>query len=266
MASASLIIIILSLILFFVIILNKESYINFNVDTSYLLLDKNLINNNNKYQIPKLLSQTYHTKEKIPQHIKDLLSKYTEDYQYILLNDSEGLSFLKKYFNVLVIEKYNSLKGPHKADLLRYCWLYINGGIYLDIKTLLIKPLSEIINHSKITNVDQIYTVKSYVTDDSIYQGFIATSPRNIIFLFLIDKIIKTNSIFYLIDYLIFTKQMYNAIEYFKDKQDITLFTEKCENKNENNKDLIDRYNHYCYLLDSNNNKLLNIRDPTYPW
>ena len=55
------------------------------------------------------------------------------------------------------------------------------GGIYLDIKTELIKPLNEIFNKN------YTYSVLSIVRD-TIYQGVIATPPGNPIFL----KLIKT--------------------------------------------------------------------------
>ena len=39
----------------------------------------------------------------------------------------------KKYLISSVKETFRKLKGAHKADLFRYCYLYKFGGIYLDI-------------------------------------------------------------------------------------------------------------------------------------
>jgi mannosyltransferase OCH1-like enzyme len=38
----------------------------------------------------------------------------------------------------LIVEKFNSIKGgAHKADLFRYYYLYINGGVFLDSDAML---------------------------------------------------------------------------------------------------------------------------------
>ena len=84
--------------------------------------------------IPNNLFQTYFNKEIIPDYIFKNIELYAKNYKYFLLDDNDALIFLNKYFKYKIVNKFNSLKlGAHKADLLRYCLLYIYGGIYIDI-------------------------------------------------------------------------------------------------------------------------------------
>ena len=57
------------------------------------------------------------------------------NYKYYLYDDNECREFIKQNFSDDVVNAFDKLKpGAYKADLWRYCILYINGGIYLDIK------------------------------------------------------------------------------------------------------------------------------------
>ena len=62
-------------------------------------------------------------------------------------------------------------KGAHRADLWRYCVLYREGGLYMDIKTVLLRPLSEIIPRERNATVLSM-------TDGTVYQGILHV-PRS---------------------------------------------------------------------------------------
>jgi mannosyltransferase OCH1-like enzyme len=252
-----LILIILLLFLFFTIFISTIIKTFKNIP---ILINEEKFSNNENI-IPKKLFQTYHLPKKIPKHIIDLRNMYASDYSYSLYDDDQGLDFLKEYYTDQVVDKYSKLTGAHKADLLRYCLLYIEGGVYMDIKTILTRPLSEIIINNN-NNEHKLITAKS-INKGTIYQGFLASTPRNPIFLDLIQKILKTDLIEIKHDYIIFTQQFFHSIKKFKDKQDILLYNEVCV------KDItkkMDRYGSYCVLKNDNGEVVLEVRDPTYPW
>lgn len=252
----------------------RKDYINRydNKNLYYLLKDPEIIpKNKNDEVIPNILFQTYYDKNKIPDYIFDNIKKYANNYEYILYDDKDAINFLDTYFNKQVVNKFKNLRlGAHKADLLRYCFLYIYGGIYLDIKTILIKPLDDIFINKK-----YFYTVISSVR--WFYQGILASPPRNILFLSLIDKIVNSWYISTRLNYLIFCQDLYNKIK--KDNinnkvspglnkgktQDYYLFEEKCSTKVTNECNKLDRYGYCCSIYD-NNNKIFIGRDPTFPW
>jgi hypothetical protein len=63
------------------------------------------------------------------------LKEQNPNYSHYIYDDNECREFIKGHFNDNVVTTFDKLiPGAYKADLWRYCILYINGGIYLDIK------------------------------------------------------------------------------------------------------------------------------------
>jgi hypothetical protein len=118
------------------------------------------------------------------------------------------------------------------------------------------------VDHSVTNNRHKLITVKSTLLG-TIYQGFLASTKNNPLFLKLIEKVLDTpleESNNY---YHIFTKQFYDVVNEFKHQQDIILFTEEC-NRFSSNK--VDRYGFHCTVRNDNEDKMFDVRDPTYPW
>src|SRR5665647_135588 len=152
-------------------------------------------------EIPKIIFQTYHDKSKIPTKVYDNIKKYAPEYKHVVYDDNEIIQFLSKNFEKKVVDKFKELTGAHKADLFRYCVLYVYVGIYLDIKTELIGPIDKIF---KDQNEIDIYSVLA-IKKGTVYQGIIATHPKNDFFLSLIDYILATPVSSIKAHYLIFT-------------------------------------------------------------
>lgn len=249
-----------------------NSYKEYNLFTLLKNPDKILEDNINKNIIPNILFQTYYNKTVIPNYILENVQLYAKNYKYYLLDDNDALKFLNTYFDVKIVNKFNNLKlGAHKADLLRYCLLYIYGGIYIDIKTILIKNLDDIF-----VNKSYFYTCLS-INKKDLYQGIIASPPQNIIFLALINFIVNTRQNKIDNFYSIFVKDMYfKILSDLKTKKinlglnnginnNYYIFEEKCIS---NSSELClrpDRYNLCCSIYD-NDKKIFIGRDPTFPW
>jgi hypothetical protein len=257
-------VIVIILVILLLILLFKKLYFTSsfsNIDLKTKLLKNNTATEQSIKSIPKKLFQTYYNKSKIPDYIKSNITKYANGYSYTLFDDIEGLNFITEYFNEPVIKRFNTLSGAHKADLLRYCYLYIHGGVYADIKTIFIKNLDQIFDHSKKSIKNIFYSVLSIV-NDSIYQGIMATNMYNPLFLVLINKILKSTNKQLKNDYHLFTKQMYILVESIKNNEDIILFKELCVREG-----VLDQYGHYCKILNQTTGEhLFDTRDPKYPW
>jgi hypothetical protein len=241
--------------------------------------------------IPRIIHQTYFDKSKIPQKVYDNISKYTKGYTYKIYDDTQIIDFLKDNFDSRVLQRFYLLQqGAHRADLFRYCILYIYGGVYLDIKTELLTPVDNIFQYTG--NKHFIYTVLSTQNSNTIYQGIIATTPKNPIFLELIKYIVEVDPIHIYQDYIIFVKDFYRVIK--KDKiqfnnltseilfnppeadiilpgynkgqiSDYYLYMEKCSTKGSNCVDGLDRYGLCCYIY-KGNNKIIKARYSDFPW
>ena len=64
-------------------------------------------------------------------------------YQFYSDDDSEH--FLRERYSALVCDSFRSLiPGAYKADLFRYCYLYLNMAIYCDCKLILRAPIASL--------------------------------------------------------------------------------------------------------------------------
>lgn len=99
--------------------------------------------------IPKIIFQTTHSKEiENIIHYNSIMTyiELNPEYEYRIFDDEQSRIFIKDNFDTNTLKAYDLLiSGAFKADLFRYCYLYINGGCYFDCKSILRKPLREII-------------------------------------------------------------------------------------------------------------------------
>jgi mannosyltransferase OCH1-like enzyme len=102
-------------------------------------LPKNKFPLKESYQsiIPLNIYQTWHTKN-LPPHMTQCvnnLKNANPEFTHHLYDDNDCRDFIQKHFSPEIFNAYERiLPGAYKADMWRYCVLYIEGGIYLDIK------------------------------------------------------------------------------------------------------------------------------------
>ena len=139
--------------------------------------------------IPFNIFQTWHTKDLPPKVLEAANSIITNNpaFIYYLYDANDCLDFIKNNFNNDVFEAYqNLIPYSYKSDLWKYCILYINGGIYLDI------CFYNITNFNFVEIINQEYFVNELKdTGGGIYNGFMVVKPRNQILLNCIHKIVE---------------------------------------------------------------------------
>lgn len=218
--------------------------------------------------IPAKIIRTYHSKNKIPNKVYDNIQQYAPNLEHIVYDDNECIDFLKENYDLEVAEAFKTLSyPPHKADLFRYCYLHKYGGIYFDIKTILLKPINEIFYR----NLN--YTV---IWLNTIHQGIIASKRNNPIFINLIEHILankRTNQnmlfIYYMYEELKrqleiekinrglnINNKNYNQSWYLF--EEVGFPKEDCENK-------LDRYGMCDFVVDEKNNKFFKTRWYDFP-
>ena len=139
---------------------------------------------NNK--IPLNIFQTWHSK-----NLPEMMSKNTEfikqsnpAFNYMLFDDNDCREFIKTNFNIDVLNAFDKLvPGAYKADLWRYCILYVKGGIYLDIKYV---PIN---GFKLITLMEKEHWVLD-IDNNGIYNALIVAKPGNSILLEAINHIV----------------------------------------------------------------------------
>ena len=125
--------------------------------------------------IPKILVQTSLCKPQ--QYVIDLFCKFAPNWKYEHYNDAEVLQFFSdnphpEFLNIT--EKFNNMHvGQHKADLFRYYFLYIKGGVFIDSDAMLNTQLDDI------TRNYDFFTVDCDNIPGVIFQGFIGSISGN---------------------------------------------------------------------------------------
>lgn len=135
--------------------------------------------------IPKTIMLTNKDKTNIPDHIYEQYERHAKGYTLTVYDDKDCELFLKTEYPPEVLDKFRSLRtGAHKADLFRYAYLYKRGGVYLDVKTVLLKDLDSFVNHDE----PMFYVV--YTDQKRLYNGILCTPPGNEYFLRLLDDMV----------------------------------------------------------------------------
>lgn len=100
-------------------------------------------------KVPKIIHQTYFS-TKLPEAIQanvDKLKALNPDWEYRFYDDADIDAYVKQHYPDLfaTFKKVNPAYGAAMADFFRYLLMYKEGGVYLDIKSSMSKPLSDIV-------------------------------------------------------------------------------------------------------------------------
>jgi mannosyltransferase OCH1-like enzyme len=136
--------------------------------------------------IPLNIFQTWHTKQLPPMMLKttEFIKQSNQEFNYMLFDDNDCREFIKTNFNSDVLNAFDTLiPGAYKADLWRYCVLYIKGGIYLDIKYM---PIN---GFKLITLTENEHWVLD-MDNNGVYNALIIAKPGNAILLQAINNIV----------------------------------------------------------------------------
>ena len=155
--------------------LYKEQNIGFDIKEKYESI------------IPLNFYTCWHTKD-LPPLMKenyDQLVLQNPELNFNLYDEDDCRQFIQDNFDLDVLKAYNSLNPcSYKSDLWRFCVLYINGGIYMDIKY-------KCVNNFKLIAL----TEKEYFVRDRpinmTYTALIVVKPQNPIMLKCINQIVS---------------------------------------------------------------------------
>jgi predicted O-methyltransferase YrrM/SAM-dependent methyltransferase len=158
-------------------------------------------------RIPQILLQT--SPQKPQQRIIDNLLSYCPGWNYIHFIDDECVQFFKDYpleEFTNIAEQFKLLSnGAHKADLFRYYYLYIKGGVFIDSDAMLEMNIDNIILNY------QFVSVKSYHTNRNlIFNGFLATPPLSLIIYEALKLAYSVNNQKLCEDYHLFCSQLHS--------------------------------------------------------
>ena len=153
------------------------------------------LKNNYNSIVPLKVYQTWSSKFIPPGMAQTLISNQKQNprFQFVLYDDNDCREFIKKYFREDVLITYDKLiPGAYKADLWRYCVLFINGGIYMDIKFKCVNGF-KLIRLTEREHFPTDVTISEYPNEENkaVYNGFMVAKAGNPKLLQAINKIVE---------------------------------------------------------------------------
>lgn len=94
---------------------------------------------------PRLIFQTWKSKISLPYnyaHWSGSLRRLNPDFDYILWDDADNRKFINEYYPWFLPFYDAYPREIYRADAVRYFFLYQYGGLYVDMDTECLKPLS----------------------------------------------------------------------------------------------------------------------------
>jgi mannosyltransferase OCH1-like enzyme len=125
--------------------------------------------------ISRILIQT--AKEPIPEKIVTKIKALTAGWDYLYFSDKDILQFFHDTPNDEfpdMTTRFNSFtSGEHKADLFRYYYLYMNGGVFMDSDLMLYDQINTIVGKNSFVSV------WAKRPEGSVFNGFLGAAPKH---------------------------------------------------------------------------------------
>lgn len=175
----------LQILVFIILLIILVCYFLFYITNDFYKIENNKVYTNKLYnsKIPKTIIQT--SKYKLNDDYTNTFQKKISGWEYKHFTDIQIEEFfnknkLKEFENIISVFK-KLKRGEHKADLFRYYYLYINGGVYIDSDIMIYKHIEDIIKNYEFISMKNKF--RNFITN-----AFIAVTPKhNIMYLALKD-------------------------------------------------------------------------------
>lgn len=142
----------------------------------------------------KIILQT--SKVKPSSDHSDKIMKYASGWKYLHFNDKEILDFFDKNpipgFEGIKERFYEIPRGEHRADLFRYYFLYLYGGMFLDLDIVLLKNIDDLVSDYDFVSAKEDATDQFVFNDTKrgrVFNGYMYTKAKSPIILLCLQHI-----------------------------------------------------------------------------
>lgn len=182
--------------------------------------------------IPKILFQT--SRGTKPGENLILNSRiFARDWKYYHFSDSDIITYfiqnpLPEFPNIISV--FNCIKkGAHKADLFRYYFMYINGGVFQDDDFVIHDDLSRLLHadtSGEVSRYDFMCVMTHHGAIKSIFNGFLGASPKHPIIYDALKHIYNCDPKELDIHYLLICDELFKIVKRYTGESKILFFHE----------------------------------------
>jgi len=204
--------------------------------------------------IPKILLQT--SKYPYPKHVQDMWKeRIDESWTVEWFDDAMIHKFFKDYplpEFPNISERFDSFPyGPHKADLFRYYYLYLNGGFFMDSDVMPNIHMNEVYSsthdHILVTSDLEVNRLHHPEIDSPlVFNGMMGCIPRSKIVYDALKNAYTVKLRLLEKQKLYFVYDLYTISQKYKQQYNVLFLNEVTDNNSD----------HYSYIVDNNNRKL----------
>jgi mannosyltransferase OCH1-like enzyme len=138
--------------------------------------------------VPKRIFQTWKSKTDLPRNYAYWRGTFLDKnpgYHFDLWDDADNRAFIARHFPWF-LRIYDSYPAEiYRADMVRYFYLYMYGGLYADLDTQCLKPLDAVLARRGVV-LGRMGTNPHF--DHSVPNAIMASSPREGFWLYVIGK------------------------------------------------------------------------------
>jgi hypothetical protein len=135
---------------------------------------------------PRIIHLTQAGRSDVPDKVWAMYRRFAPDHEVRFYDSHDCLSYLTAHWPQLV-DTYTALRQPtDRVALFQYAVLYREGGLYFDVRVVLVRPVDEVFPAA-----EQLYMVRSK-NEEAIHQGIIASPPRHPLFQKLLKRMLAT--------------------------------------------------------------------------
>jgi mannosyltransferase OCH1-like enzyme len=153
-------------------------------------IDVYINNTNNAFPIPKIVHITFKTYDSIPKEYKEIFNSWkvtNPDWEIKFYSYKDNDDIVKKKFPWLYDTYENFYFDEQRLDMAKACYLYLYGGLYVDINYL---PLANIDTLFYKSNDELYFAYNNDNTQNTIITSFMASKPKSSFWLSYLKNII----------------------------------------------------------------------------
>ena len=173
-------------------------------------------------KIPKVIFQTSITRQ--PEYVIDLIKSRSPGWEYIHFTDEDIFKFFEENMTdefPNMKDKFLSIKGgAHRADLFRYYYLYVKGGVFIDSDAMIEQDINIIAKDY------DFFSVASTYFQNTIFNGFIGSTAKNVIMYEALKHAYHVDVTELSKNYMMFCRQLRPIYDQYKVGQNTLLYME----------------------------------------